>query len=100
MAPRKTNDEQHDEFRQTLENFTHGLQEALQLAVQNALTTVLQTQQGNRRERRGEFDEEDDDAGVDNLFAIPVRHERDQQIRVRENNVINNNNNNTPRWES
>ncbi|XP_020871957.1 uncharacterized protein LOC110225923, partial [Arabidopsis lyrata subsp. lyrata] len=100
MAPRKNNEDQHEEFRQTLENFTQGLQEALQLAVENALTTVLQTQQGNRRERRGEFEEENDDEEVDNLFANPIRQERDQQIRLRDNNVNNNNNNNTPRWES
>ncbi|KAG7557107.1 Retrotransposon gag domain [Arabidopsis suecica] len=100
MAPRKTNDEQHEEFRQTLMNFTQGLQEALQIAVENALTTVLQTQQGNRRERRVEFDEEDDEEVVDNLFAIPIRQERDQQLRLRDNNINNNNSNNTPRWES
>lgn len=41
MAPRKpTMEEQQDEFRQTLENFTVGLQEALQTTITNALTTI------------------------------------------------------------
>ena len=50
MAPR-TND-QHEEFRQTLANFTIDLKAALQEAVQNALQTVLQQQHHRPLKRR------------------------------------------------
>ncbi|XP_023639598.1 uncharacterized protein LOC111830943 [Capsella rubella] len=41
MAPRTRSDEQQEELCQTLENFTAGLYDALQHAIENALTTLL-----------------------------------------------------------
>ncbi|VVB09326.1 unnamed protein product [Arabis nemorensis] len=44
MAPRRSASEDQDEIRQTLENFTNGLHDALRSAFEKALTTVLQDQ--------------------------------------------------------
>lgn len=81
MAPRKpTMEEQQDEFRQTLENFTVGLQEAFQAAVTNALTTVLEQQHALRavnrepRQQQQVFHEDsDEDNNVDNIFSNPAQ---------------------------
>lgn len=82
MAPRRpTMEEQQDEFRQTLENFTLGLQEALQTAVTNALTTVLEQQNARRANQREPqhqqvFHEESEEGEiVDNLFANPAQNQ-------------------------
>lgn len=79
MAPRRpTAKEQQDEFKQTLETFTISLHDALQHAVENTLTTVLQNQHdlfyGGRERRQIAADYDKEDAGVfDNIFANPDR---------------------------
>lgn len=104
MAPRKhTIEEQQEEFRQTLENFTQGLHEALQHAIENALTTVLQHQQNPSRDRRDEDDRNLDDELHENLFAIPVQQEQEHQLRQRHDNnrnIVPYNNNGSNRWEA
>ncbi|KAF3600213.1 hypothetical protein F2Q69_00034723 [Brassica cretica] len=85
MAPHKPGpDEQQEDFRQTLEAFQIGLREALQTAMENALTTVLERQQ-NQFDARADLqqlnrprqEETDDDDLVENVFAD---HDRDRPI--------------------
>lgn len=106
MAPRKpTIEEQQAEFRETLENFTATLHDALQQAITSAVTTVLQNQHNQQRQPRDihpDYDDDDDDALHENLFAVPVRQDEDRQIRPRNNNndIVVNNNNVSKRWDS
>lgn len=107
MAPRKmTVEDQQKEPRQTLENFTTGLHDALQHAVENALTMVLQTQheqhnqqmQYARRDgRRNVVDDEEENVFTDGGF-LPRHHphEGDRQVRVIPNTDQGANN----RWEN
>nr|VDD59735.1 unnamed protein product [Brassica oleracea] len=72
MPPRKqTPEEQQEELRATLENFTTTLRETLLHAVETALTTVIQRQQqpqDNAANQPREEDDTDEDL-ADNLFA-------------------------------
>ncbi|CAA7027706.1 unnamed protein product [Microthlaspi erraticum] len=106
MAPRKQNqDDQYDDLRQMLETFTAGLQEALKPAVTDALHTVLDNQQQDRRENvqnRDHHLESDDEEMVGNLFADPARnqprgHQRDDDLEQRQELARNTN---SSRWES
>ncbi|VVB08855.1 unnamed protein product [Arabis nemorensis] len=81
MAPRgkQTSEDQQEDFKQILENFTNSLQNGGgEQAVENALMTVLQTQQ-----RRAHNDVNSEDGGEDNVFAFPqpVQEERQRAAR-------------------
>lgn len=114
MAPRKPGpDEQQEDFRQTLEAFQIGLREALQTAMENALTTVLERQQ-NQFDARADLqqlnrprqEETDDDDLVENVFAD---HDRDRPVHnIQQQQHLDNNRphrpigerENTSRWDS
>ncbi|KAF2594104.1 hypothetical protein F2Q70_00042294 [Brassica cretica] len=72
MPPRKqTPEEQQEELRATLENFTTTLRETLLHAVETALTTVIQCQQqpqDNAANQPREENDTDEDL-AENLFA-------------------------------
>ncbi|CDY32628.1 BnaC03g15960D [Brassica napus] len=72
MPPRKqTPEEQQEELRATLENFTTTLRETLLHAVETALTTVIQRQQqpqDNAANQPREENDTDEDLAK-NLFA-------------------------------
>lgn len=96
MAPHRTIEEQKDEFRKTLENFTIGLHDAIQHAMENALTTVLQQQQQRPRHQQAPAEvvnDSGDEELHENLFAVHVdQHPPSRQARgqlVIDPNIVN-----------
>lgn len=85
MPPRKqTPEEQQEELRATLENFTTTLRETLLHAVETALTTVIQRQQQPQDNAANQPREDDTDEDLaDNLFA----NEEPRNIRNQVRNV-------------
>ncbi|XP_013588872.1 uncharacterized protein LOC106363133 [Brassica napus] len=85
MPPQKqTPEEQQEELRATLENFTTTLRETLLHAVETALTTVIQRQQQPQDNAANQPREDDTDEDLaDNLFA----NEEPRNIRNQVRNV-------------
>lgn len=82
MPPRKqTPEEQQEELRATLENFTTTLRETLLQAVETALTTVVQRQQQVNADNQPREEDDTDEDLPENLFAEAEPRNNRNQVR-------------------
>ena len=82
MPPRKqTPEEQQEELRATLENFTTTLRETLLQAVETALTTVVQRQQQVNADNKPREEDDTDEDLPENLFAEAEPRNNRNQVR-------------------